>query len=44
MDEIVVPLRHPSGGSPTFSSGSPSAHWDSACPPTALNQSSPFAA
>ncbi|KAI4987828.1 hypothetical protein ZWY2020_028586 [Hordeum vulgare] len=34
MDEIVVPLRHPSGGSPTFSSGSPSAHWDSACPPT----------
>lgn len=41
MDEIVVPLRHPSGGSPTFSSGSPSAHWDSACPPTGILQPSP---
>ncbi|KAJ3671681.1 hypothetical protein LUZ60_007760 [Juncus effusus] len=31
MDEIAVPLRHPTGGSPTFSStGSPtsSSHWD----------------
>ncbi|KQJ92046.1 WD repeat-containing protein 20 [Brachypodium distachyon] len=41
MDEIVVPLRHPSGGSPTFSGGSPSAHWDSACPPTGILQPSP---
>ncbi|KAJ1685829.1 hypothetical protein LUZ63_017219 [Rhynchospora breviuscula] len=32
MDEIAVPLRHPSGGSPTFSSGSPSAHWDNITP------------
>lgn len=33
MDEIVVPLRcYPSGGSPTLSSGSPSAHWDSIVP------------
>jgi WD repeat-containing protein 20 len=32
MDEIAVPLRHPSGGSPTFSSGSPSAHWDDITP------------
>lgn len=32
-DEIVVPLRcYPPGGSPTFSSGSPSAHWDDICP------------
>ncbi|KAK4834542.1 hypothetical protein QYF36_024602 [Acer negundo] len=29
MDEIVVPLRRgPPGGSPTFSTGSQSAHWD----------------
>ncbi|XP_020111897.1 WD repeat-containing protein 20 homolog isoform X1 [Ananas comosus] len=29
MDEIVVPLRyHPPGGSPTYSSGSHSAHWE----------------
>lgn len=41
MDEIVVPLRHPSGGSPTFSCGSPSAHWDNACPPTGILQPSP---
>ncbi|CAM0874659.1 unnamed protein product [Alopecurus aequalis] len=42
MDEIAVPLRHPSSGSPTFSSGSPSAHWDSACPPpTGVLQPSP---
>ncbi|XP_031128049.1 WD repeat-containing protein 20-like isoform X1 [Ipomoea triloba] len=32
MDELVVPVRRPSGGSPTFSTGSQSAHWDSACP------------
>lgn len=33
MDEIVVPLRYcPSGGSPTLSSGSPSAHWDNIIP------------
>ncbi|XP_059646890.1 uncharacterized protein LOC132293425 isoform X2 [Cornus florida] len=31
-DEIVVPLRRPSGGSPTFSTGSQSSHWDNACP------------
>jgi len=41
LDEIAVPLRHPSGGSPTFSSGSPSAHWDNACPPTGVLQPSP---
>ncbi|KAK7851637.1 putative catabolite repression protein crec [Quercus suber] len=33
MDEIVVPLRRcPPGGSPTFSTGSQSSHWDSICP------------
>ncbi|KAG7036873.1 creC [Cucurbita argyrosperma subsp. argyrosperma] len=33
MDEIVVPLRRcPPGGSPTFSAGSQSAHWDSITP------------
>ncbi|OAY79396.1 putative catabolite repression protein creC [Ananas comosus] len=33
MDEIAVPLRHPSGGSPTFNSSlSHSAHWDNICP------------
>lgn len=32
MDEIVVPVRRPSVGSPTFSTGSQSSHWDSACP------------
>lgn len=31
MDEICVPLRCPPGGSPTFSNGSRSAHWD-VCP------------
>ncbi|CAO2143461.1 unnamed protein product [Urochloa humidicola] len=41
LDEIAVPLRHPTGGSPTFSSGSPSAHWDNACPPTGVLQPSP---
>nr|XP_043612111.1 dystrophia myotonica WD repeat-containing protein [Erigeron canadensis] len=28
MNEIVVPLRRAAGGSPTFSSGNHSAHWD----------------
>ncbi|KAF5945823.1 hypothetical protein HYC85_016051 [Camellia sinensis] len=32
MDEIVVPLRGAPGGSPTYSTGNQSAHWDSACP------------
>ncbi|KAF8397669.1 hypothetical protein HHK36_016590 [Tetracentron sinense] len=33
MDEIVVPLRRcPPGGSPTYSTGSQSSHWDSICP------------
>lgn len=32
MDEIVVPMRRPPGGSPTLSTGSQSAHWDGACP------------
>ncbi|KAL3531927.1 hypothetical protein ACH5RR_005448 [Cinchona calisaya] len=32
MDEIVVPMRRPPGGSPTYSTGSQSSHWDSACP------------
>ncbi|RZB72470.1 probable catabolite repression protein creC isoform X3 [Glycine soja] len=32
MDEIVVPLRRPSGGSPTYSAGSQSSQWDSVVP------------
>ncbi|KAF5471794.1 hypothetical protein F2P56_008562 [Juglans regia] len=33
MDEIVVPLRRcPPGGSPTYSTGSQSSHWDNASP------------
>ncbi|KAL2509347.1 Transducin/WD40 repeat-like superfamily protein [Forsythia ovata] len=32
MDELVVPVRRPLGGSPTFSTGSQSTHWDSGCP------------
>ncbi|XP_051152431.1 uncharacterized protein LOC127266284 [Andrographis paniculata] len=32
MDELVVPVRRPPGGSPTFSAGSQSPHWDNACP------------
>ncbi|GER28700.1 transducin/WD40 repeat-like superfamily protein [Striga asiatica] len=31
MDELVVPVRRPAGGSPTLSAGSQSAHWDAAC-------------
>ncbi|KAB1223879.1 putative catabolite repression protein creC [Morella rubra] len=37
MDEIVVPLRrYPPGGSPTYSTGSQSSHWDNAGPVAAL--------
>ncbi|KAF5737574.1 Transducin/WD40 repeat-like superfamily protein [Tripterygium wilfordii] len=32
MDEIVVPLRRYTGGSPTFSTGSQSSHWDTVSP------------
>ena len=32
MDEIVVPLRRCPGGSPTFSAGGQSSHWDSIVP------------
>lgn len=32
MDELVVPMRRPSCGSPTFSSGSQSTHWDGGFP------------
>lgn len=32
MDEIVVPLRRPPGGSPTYSTGSQSSHWDTVSP------------
>ncbi|KAK7392410.1 hypothetical protein VNO78_20849 [Psophocarpus tetragonolobus] len=32
IDEIVVPLRRPSGGSPTYSAGSQSSQWDSVVP------------
>lgn len=32
MDEIVVPLRRAPGGSPTYSAGSQSSHWDSVVP------------
>lgn len=32
LDEIAVPVRRAPGGSPTYSTGSQSAHWDSACP------------
>uniref|UniRef100_A0A1J3G9D4 Putative catabolite repression protein creC n=1 Tax=Noccaea caerulescens TaxID=107243 RepID=A0A1J3G9D4_NOCCA len=32
MDEIVVPLRRPPGGSPIYSTGSHSAHWDNVVP------------
>ncbi|KAL9274461.1 putative catabolite repression protein creC, partial [Drosera capensis] len=33
MDEIVVPLRRcPPGGSPTYSTGSQSSHWDNVIP------------
>ncbi|XP_039068080.1 WD repeat-containing protein 20-like isoform X2 [Hibiscus syriacus] len=32
MDEIVVPLRRFAGGSPTYSTGNQSSHWDNASP------------
>ncbi|PSR92848.1 WD repeat-containing protein [Actinidia chinensis var. chinensis] len=32
LDEIIVPLRRAPGGSPTFSAGNQSSHWDTACP------------
>ncbi|XP_073033574.1 probable catabolite repression protein creC isoform X2 [Primulina eburnea] len=32
MEELVVPVRRPPGGSPTFGAGSQSAHWDGAYP------------
>ncbi|KAL0344627.1 UNVERIFIED_CONTAM: putative catabolite repression protein creC [Sesamum radiatum] len=32
IEELVVPVRRPPGGSPAFSTGSQSSHWDSACP------------
>ncbi|KAK4419186.1 WD repeat-containing protein 20 [Sesamum alatum] len=32
MEELVVPVRRAPGGSPTFSTGSQSSHWDNACP------------
>ncbi|XP_040992851.1 dystrophia myotonica WD repeat-containing protein-like [Juglans microcarpa x Juglans regia] len=42
MDEIIVPLRRcPPGGSPTFSTGSQSSHWDSACPVGTLQPAAP---
>lgn len=40
LDEIVVPLRRPPGGSPTFSTGSQSTHWDST-PPVGILQPAP---
>ncbi|XP_041998494.1 dystrophia myotonica WD repeat-containing protein-like isoform X2 [Salvia splendens] len=39
MDELVVPVRRAPGGSPTFSTGSQSSHWDSACPVGTLQPS-----
>lgn len=32
MDELVVPVRRAPGGSPTFSTGNQSSHWDNGCP------------
>ncbi|XP_042049911.1 dystrophia myotonica WD repeat-containing protein-like isoform X1 [Salvia splendens] len=39
MDELVVPVRRPPGGSPTFNNGSQSSHWDSAYPVGTLQPS-----
>ncbi|MQL97491.1 hypothetical protein Taro_030186 [Colocasia esculenta] len=39
MDEIVLPLRRYSGGSPTYSGGSHSAHWDNIHPVGTLQPS-----
>lgn len=42
MDEIVVPLRRcPPGGSPTFSTGSQSFHWDNNISPVGTLQPAP---
>ncbi|PSR98174.1 WD repeat-containing protein [Actinidia chinensis var. chinensis] len=38
LDEIIVPLRRAPGGSPTFSAGNQSSHWDTACPIGTLQQ------
>jgi len=41
MDELVVPIRRPPGGSPTtLNSGSPSAHWDNISPVGTLQPAS----
>ncbi|XP_024028699.1 WD repeat-containing protein 20 [Morus notabilis] len=32
VEEIAVPVRRLPGGSPTYSAGSQSSHWDSVCP------------
>lgn len=36
VDEIVVPLRRPPGGSPKYGTGSQSSQWDNACTVTTL--------
>lgn len=36
MDELVVPLRRPPGGSPTYIAGSQSSQWDNVIPLGAL--------
>ncbi|KAI3848050.1 hypothetical protein MKX03_026835 [Papaver bracteatum] len=41
MDELVVPLRRPPGGSPTYSTGSQSAHWDNSMCPVGTLQPAP---
>lgn len=42
MDEIVVPLRRcPPGGSPTFSTGNQSSHWDNNISPVGTLQPAP---
>ncbi|KAL6574829.1 hypothetical protein OROMI_012114 [Orobanche minor] len=41
MDELVVPVRRPPGGSPTFSTGSQSSHWDAPCCPVGTLQPAP---
>ncbi|KAL6534192.1 hypothetical protein OROHE_013117 [Orobanche hederae] len=41
MDELVVPVRRPPGGSPTFSTGSQSSHWDTPCCPVGTLQPAP---
>ncbi|CAN8268119.1 unnamed protein product [Cochlearia groenlandica] len=41
MDEIVVPLRRAPGGSPTYSTGSQSSHWDNKAVQTGTLQPPP---